>query len=159
MENCLKPVGGEDIQCEGKGLKSEGTVHANMRLHVLDLQLDDEDVHHAGEDLDTLDGVLLLCQGDLHPLLVVDGGGGEAGDGETEDVEEDVEGDDDPEVTESLQPAEDGLLAARLPALHPHRDEPVHLLQLEGQRRHVRVEYLAEDAGELVEVFSGIMLH
>ena len=140
-------------------MEREGTVHANMRLHVLDLQLDYEDVHHAGEDLNALHGVLLLRQGHLHALLVVDGGGGEAGDGETEDVEEDVEGDDDPEVTESLEPAEDSLLAARLPALHPPRDEPVHLVQLKGQRRHVRVEYLAEDTGELVEVFSGIMLH
>ena len=75
-------------------MKSEGAVHPNVRLHILDLQLDYEDVHHAGEDLDTLHGVLLLRQGDLHPLLVVDGGGGEAGDGETEDVEENVADDD-----------------------------------------------------------------
>ena len=140
-------------------MKREGAVHTDVRLQVLDLQLDDQAVHHAGEDLDALHGVLLLRQGHLHALLVVDGGGGEAGDGETEDVEENVEGDDDPQVTESLQPAQHSLLAPRLPALHPLCDEPVHLVQLEGQRRHVGVEYLAEDAGELVQVFSGIVLH
>ena len=74
----------------------------------LNFQLDNEDIQHAGVDLDTLDNVGLLLQGHdqvflpavhLHPWVQAVQGGGV-------DVVEDLQRDDHAKVTQGLEPGQ-----------------------------------------------------
>ena len=70
----------------------------------LNLELDNEDIQHASDDLNTLDNVGLLLQAHLHVLLSNGHPRVQALQGGGVDVVEDLQRDDDTQVTQGLQP-------------------------------------------------------